>query len=124
MGSSPASEKILGLPCYPPTAPHLTFFAPDCKESAIQSTHQFGLTWGCLFVGTTQRSWTKAALGSSNDAAMSDFAEGHWGTVLAGGIRHEGCRRGRRALRQLAHAQAAAPIWHRIAGCHDSSIEI
>eukprot|EP00983_Pelagomonas_calceolata_P067652 1149555-Pelagomonas_calceolata.AAC.5 len=50
-----------------------------------------------------------SAFGSSNDTAMSGFAGGHSGGVLAGGVHREGCRRGGKALHQLAHCASCHP---------------
>eukprot|EP00983_Pelagomonas_calceolata_P007610 247094-Pelagomonas_calceolata.AAC.1 len=54
---------------------------------------------------------------------MSDFTGGDWGSVMMEGPHQDGCGRGRKSPRQLAHAASCcSPIWHRVAGEHDASI--
>eukprot|EP00983_Pelagomonas_calceolata_P059116 1145791-Pelagomonas_calceolata.AAC.1 len=64
--------------------------------------------WILKLAPNDQRSWTSAALRPSNHAEVSEFAVGHWVSVLVGGP-SDGCGRGRKGLASLPMLQAAGP---------------
>eukprot|EP00983_Pelagomonas_calceolata_P066453 1149051-Pelagomonas_calceolata.AAC.4 len=79
------------------------------SKNRVHAEADLAIKWAFKLASNDQRSWTSAALRSSNHAVVSDFAEAHWGNVLVGGPIETDVGAEGRDLCQLAPAASCHP---------------